>query len=162
MALRVVFPNWGRAGNGHTIESFGHADTPPSRFHYHCRTRRHVASQARPALQPPPLSKNRPAEKPEIAAVAAGQPAWFLQQAEEPFQAVALHPKRRPLQLASQKVNRPSDPNEHRHTQFAIMHRHPFLRLGTAKGDKHDIGFGGPNAPHDLFVRHFQQRPERR
>ena len=82
------------------------------------------------------LREQGPADLPEVLRVTTTEATGFLGHAKEPFETRALHPGRSPAHVASEKIDRCADTNRHRNAETAIMHRHPFFGLGTAKGDK--------------------------
>src|SRR5438105_1936156 len=108
MTAPLLFPNLPRAIDRFPVETFRDLDALPGRFGHNDRAGGSGARPASTELQPPPLFHNRPAEEAKVAPIPAGEPAGLLEEPEQPFQTILLHPTRRAFQGSGQKINRPS------------------------------------------------------
>jgi len=84
--------------------------------------------------------------------IAVPEAAWFLEEAEEPLEAVFAHPDGGAAHGAGVEVEGGADANEDGNGELVAMIEHPALLLGSAEADPDDVGMGGVNHGADFGV----------
>ncbi len=88
------------------------------------------------------LARERAHEPGVVPQVPAPQPARLVREPVGPFEPGALQPRWSLRHEAGMKVERSADADQHRRLEVRTHRRHPFLLLGDADADPHDVGLG--------------------
>src|SRR5690349_14344311 len=89
--------------------------------------------------RPRKLAEGEAGKARDNVSVPAPKTAWLRQQAEQPFQPVALHPDRRLSLCPREEIEGSPHPDHHGRFNPVTMARHPALLLRRAETDPHDV-----------------------